>query len=55
MVSSGLPQKTAENILAKFSGLKSKWLEFVDNSFLSAEMKDKFKALIESRFSQLSR
>jgi serine/threonine-protein kinase HipA len=55
MVSSGLPEKTAENILAKFSGLENKWLEFVDNSFLSAEMKDKFKALIESRFSQLSR
>ncbi|MGW8121894.1 HipA domain-containing protein [Roseivirga echinicomitans] len=54
MTIAGIPEKTVENIFNKYSGLKHQWLEFIDTSFLSDEMKDKFKVLIVNKFNQLS-
>lgn len=53
MSTSRVPEKVAENILKKYSGLKNTWLEFVDSSFLSEQMKAEFKALIASKYIQL--
>ncbi|MEB2785312.1 HipA domain-containing protein [Algoriphagus sp. E1-3-M2] len=50
---SGIPDKTADNILNKFSELKQTWLAFIDQSFLSGSMKQEYKSLITSKFNQL--
>ncbi len=53
MTTSEIPEKAAENILAKFSTLQNKWMEFVDFSFLSKEMKNEYKELIVNKHSQI--
>ncbi|MBC6399727.1 MAG: HipA domain-containing protein [Ekhidna sp.] len=53
MTSSGMPRKTAENILNKYAGLQNKWLDFVNQSFLSKEMKEQYCRLIASKHHQL--
>lgn len=53
MISSGIPEKTAENILNKYAKLQSNWLEMIDHSFLSNEMKVGYKELIVSKHKQI--
>lgn len=53
MTVSGMPGKTAENILNKFSGLNQSWLAFIDQSFLSEHMKQEYKKLVSHKSNQL--
>lgn len=53
MTSSGIPDKTAENILNKYVKLQNKWLDFVHQSFLSEEMMEKYCELITIKHRQL--
>ena len=49
MQASGLEDKIIENIFRKFLKVQSKWIEFIDLSFLSNEMKEAYKTLITER------
>ncbi len=53
MTSSGIPDKTAENILNKYAKLQNRWLDFVHQSFLSEEMMEKYCQLITIKHRQL--
>ncbi len=53
MITSGIAEKAAENILNKYAGIQNKWLDFIDRSFLSIEMINEFRELIISRHQQL--
>ncbi|MEP0365509.1 MAG: HipA domain-containing protein [Cyclobacteriaceae bacterium] len=55
MTTSGIPNKAAENILNKYSKLQSSWLDFVNQSFLSKELVEKYCQLIQSKHDQLFR
>lgn len=46
---SGLDKKVGENIFLKFEKVVPLWLEFIDRSFLSEEMKTQYKELIQDR------
>ena len=48
-LSSGLETKVIENIFAKFQKIIPKWNLLIDNSFLSYEMKENYKNLIQKR------
>ncbi len=55
MTSSGMPEKTAENVLNKYQKIGPIWTEFIEKSFLSERMKEAYKVLIEKKLSQLYR
>jgi serine/threonine-protein kinase HipA len=48
-LNSGLEQKVIENIFAKFQKAIPEWHLLIDNSFLSPEIKDNYKSLIQKR------
>ena len=48
-LNSGLEQKVIENIFAKFQKIIPDWNLLIDNSFLSYEMKENYKNLIQKR------
>lgn len=49
-----LDEKQQENIFKKMEKAKTKWLEFIDHSFLSKKFKATYKALINERFKRIS-
>ena len=49
MQASGLEEKVINNIFAKFTKAKDRWVEFIDLSFLPDEMKEVFKVIITER------
>lgn len=49
----GLDTKQQENIFKKMEKAKTSWLEFIDISFLTDEMKFAYKSLIQNRFARL--
>jgi serine/threonine-protein kinase HipA len=49
----GLIDKQVENVFKRFIENKITALEWIDNSFLSDEYKEKYKALLEERYSLL--
>jgi serine/threonine-protein kinase HipA len=51
--SAGLTIKQQENIFKKMSRAKNTWLEFISQSFLSAQLKEQFAELIEERAARL--
>ncbi len=53
MNTSGINQKAIENIFSKFRGIKPVWFEIISNSFLSTEMKLKYKELIEVKYQNI--
>lgn len=53
MKSAGLNQKVIENIFKKYNKLISKWTNFIDQSFLSESMKEKYKELLERKVVQI--
>jgi len=53
MESSGLESKVIENIIKKFMNAAPKWYDFIDISFLSQELKEKYKAEIASNLVKL--
>ena len=54
MQASGVEEKVIKNIFAKFTKAKDKWFDFIDQSFLSDEMKEAFKVIIAERLSLLA-
>ena len=48
-----LEPKQQENIFMKMEKAKSRWLNFIDISFLSDEFKQAYKELINTRFDRL--
>ena len=53
MESSGLESKVIENIIKKFMDAAPKWYDFIDISFLSQELKEKYKAEIAGNLAKL--
>ena len=53
MTSSGIPDKAAENILNKYAKLPKKWLDFINQSFLSKEMMEQYRQLLLLKHNQL--
>jgi len=53
MTTSGIPDKAAENILNKYARLPKKWLNFLNQSFLSKEMMEQYRQLILLKHNQL--
>lgn len=53
MESSGLDSKVIENIIKKFMNAAPKWYDFIDISFLSQELKEKYKAEIAGNLAKL--
>ena len=53
MESTGLESKVIENIINKFMNAAPKWYDFIDISFLSQELKEKYKAEIASNLAKL--
>ncbi len=49
MEATGVSARVAERILNRFTGLASKWFPCIDESFVSEEQKEKFKALLLQR------
>ena len=49
----GLDAKQQENIFKKMEKAKSNWLDFIEISFLSNNMKAEYKKLIQNRFDRL--
>lgn len=49
----GLDSKQQENIFKKMQKAKPSWIEFIEISFLNAEMKTNYKNLLNDRFSRL--
>lgn len=54
MQASGLEDKIIENLFCKFLKVQSKWMEFIDLSFLSDEMKETYKTLITEKLKILA-
>lgn len=54
MQASGLEEKVINNIFAKFAKAKDRWFAFIDQSFLTDEMKEAFKAIIAEKLSLLA-
>ena len=52
-LNSGMEQKVIENIFAKFQKVIPTWDLLIDNSFLSYEMKENYKNLIQKRKERL--
>jgi len=54
-LNTGLEQKVIDNIFAKFQKTIPKWDLLIDNSFLSYEIKENFKILIQKRKERIIR
>jgi serine/threonine-protein kinase HipA len=53
MVGTGLDPKVIENIFKKYNQLIPKWSEFIERSFLNAELKEEYKSLILRKSEQI--
>lgn len=53
MVNSGLEEKIINNVLKKFNRTMPQWMDFIDISFLPADMKAEYKELINLRMQKL--
>jgi serine/threonine-protein kinase HipA len=49
-----LDVKQQENIFKKMEKAKDKWMEFIDFSFASTDFKERYKQLIQERFTRLN-
>ena len=54
MTRSGVPEKVQENMRKRFVQVLPQWEETIRNSFLSAEMQDRYLAIINERFCALN-
>jgi serine/threonine-protein kinase HipA len=48
-----LDAKQQENIFKKMENSKSKWMDLIDDSFLTGDFKDSYKELVEARFERV--
>lgn len=53
MRTSGMNDKSIENVFKKFEMLRDKWQPFIDSSFLSKEFKERYHNMISEKFKQL--
>lgn len=53
MKSSGMNEKSIENVLKKFENIQNKWIQLINISFLSEDFKENYKKMIEEKFKQL--
>lgn len=53
MIGSGMKEKTIRNIFQKFIKSEEQWFACIDESFVTEEMKDQYKALIHKRLAAL--
>ena len=53
MIGAGLDLKVIENIFKKYKKLIPKWSKFIEGSFLSGSMKEKYKSLISHKSEQI--
>jgi len=49
-----LDVKQQENLFSKMEKAKDKWMEMIDISFMSDDFKEKYRQLIQERFSRIS-
>ena len=49
MDTSGINQKAAQNIFEKFKTVRTTWFEIIDKSFLSSEMKQSYKEMVDMK------
>jgi serine/threonine-protein kinase HipA len=50
----GIAKTTVEKLIKKYTKLQSAWNDCIQSSFLSDELKDKFKELIEERIRRIN-
>jgi serine/threonine-protein kinase HipA len=48
-----LEPKQQDNIFKKMSQAKNKWLDFIDESFVSEKYKQAYKSIIKERFNRI--
>ncbi len=53
MKTSGMNDKSIENVFKKFEKLQNKWHNLIDDSFLSSEFKENYCNMIKEKFKQL--
>lgn len=53
MKTSGMNNKSIENVFKKFEKLPAKWHEFIDKGFLNKKLKEAYQDMIENKFKQL--
>ncbi|WP_299361447.1 HipA domain-containing protein [Winogradskyella sp.] len=53
MKTSGMNEKSIENVFNKFQKQRSKWYGLIDSSFLTDEFKENYRNLIDRKFEQL--
>lgn len=53
-VTSGLEARQQDNIFMKMEKAKGQWMDFIDISFISDDLKDIFKKLIQDRLNRLT-
>ena len=53
MHATGLEDKVIENLFKKFLRIKDSWMNFIDSSFLSEEMRIGYKTIISEKLEQL--
>lgn len=53
MKTSGMNDKTIDNIFKKFEKLPVKWHKFIDKSFLNDDLKTQYHAMIDKKFIQI--
>ena len=53
MQASGLEEKVIENIFHKFFKVKDKWFDFINLSFLSNDMKERYKSIIDEKLKMI--
>lgn len=53
MVQSGISEKYAQTIIDRMVGDKEKWFRLIENSFLSSQMAERYKGLIDARIARL--
>lgn len=54
METSGINQKAAQNILGKFETINTTWFKLIDKSFLSEDMKKKYKEMVDLKLQILN-
>lgn len=54
MHTSGINQKAAQNVFGKFETITKTWFEIIDKSFLSEEMKNNYKEMVERKIQILN-
>ena len=50
----GLEEKVINNIFAKFTKAKDRWVEFINLSFLPNDMNEAFKSIVTERLNLIS-